>query len=179
MFSVTLIDAGVAIFCASLCAWCFQLNRRAYAPGSQARGYILENQVTHARFLPEESSHAFTYPTIAFLMSLNALEHHELDLWKGWLFGYGGRWGRLTGVRTNPYLADVVNSVGVPLTIREKLNELLMERDYIGPRNKTLLDDSWMLTMPNYLGFEGINPLTVYFCYKTGATALWLVILEV
>ncbi|KAG6868773.1 hypothetical protein C0993_010700 [Termitomyces sp. T159_Od127] len=154
------------------------MNRRQ-ASGTQTRGYILENQVTHARLLPVESSHAFTYPTIAFLMSLDALEHHKLDLWKGWLFGYGGLWGRVTGVRTNPYLADVVNSVGVRQTIREKLDQLLMERGYIGPNRHSLLNDAWMLTMPNYLGFEGINPLTVYFCYKAGETALWLVVLEV
>ncbi|KAK7446978.1 hypothetical protein VKT23_014191 [Stygiomarasmius scandens] len=35
-----------------------------------------------------------------------------------------------------------------------------------------------MMTMPSYLGFEGINPLTVYFCYKPGGV-LWLVVLEV
>ncbi|KAG5342699.1 hypothetical protein C0989_010667 [Termitomyces sp. Mn162] len=112
-------------------------------------------------------------------MSLNALENHKLDVWKGWLFGYGGRWGRLTGVRANPYLADPAKGNGGSKSIREKLVELLIERGYIGRNIEPLLDDAWMLTMPNYLGFEGINPLTVYFCYKVAVTALWLVVLEV
>lgn len=44
----------------------------------------------------------------------------------------------------------------------------------------TLLDDAWMLTMPSYCGFEGINPLTVYFCYsRTRGDKLYAVVLEV
>ncbi|KAG5735115.1 hypothetical protein E4T56_gene20449 [Termitomyces sp. T112] len=173
-------NVGVATFCVFLSAWCIQLNKYGCALiDTQVRGYILENRVTHARLLPAEASHAFTYPTIAFLMSLNALENHKLDVWKGWLFGYGGRWGRLTGVRANPYLADPAKGNGGSKSIREKLVELLIERGYIGRNIEPLLDDAWMLTMPNYLGFEGINPLTVYFCYKVAVTALWLVVLEV
>ena len=40
------------------------------------------------------------------------------------------------------------------------------------------LEDSWMLTMPSFLGFEGINPLTVHFCYRVGGV-FWVVVLEV
>ncbi|CAE6503323.1 unnamed protein product [Rhizoctonia solani] len=35
------------------------------------------------------------------------------------------------------------------------------------------------MTMPSFMGFEGINPLTVYFCYEEGETAVWGLILEV
>lgn len=41
----------------------------------------------------------------------------------------------------------------------------------------------WMVTMPSYLGFVGVNPLSVYFCYKdrdeAGSTGLLCVVLEV
>ncbi|KAG6909169.1 hypothetical protein DXG01_001796 [Tephrocybe rancida] len=173
-----LLDAGVALVCLSLSAWCYcSANRRGHKPYSLARGYILENQVTHARLIPVEASHAFTYPTLAFFVSVDALEGHELDLWGGWVFGYGGRWGRLTGLRSNPYFADIAQGGGPPKTIREKLEDLLTERGYLRTSRKTRVVDSWMLTMPNYVGFEGINPLTVYFCYQ--AEGLWLVILEI
>ncbi|KAG8730841.1 hypothetical protein FRC10_002319 [Ceratobasidium sp. 414] len=33
--------------------------------------------------------------------------------------------------------------------------------------------------MPSFLGFEGINPLTVYFCYEEGQDHVWGVVLEV
>ncbi|KAJ7702959.1 hypothetical protein B0H14DRAFT_745565 [Mycena olivaceomarginata] len=35
-----------------------------------------------------------------------------------------------------------------------------------------------MMTMPSLLGFEGINPLTVYFCYRPGGQ-IFLAVLEV
>ncbi len=64
-------------------------------------GYLLHNEVTHARLLPVDSAHAFTYPTIAFLVSLDELERRQLDLGRGWVFGYGGRWGEAYGVAGN------------------------------------------------------------------------------
>ncbi|KAJ7353291.1 hypothetical protein DFH08DRAFT_774239, partial [Mycena albidolilacea] len=132
---------------------------------SYPRGYILENQVTHARFFP--TGHAFTYPTVSLLVSLNALESHGLDLGCGWIFGYGGRWARLVGLRPAPYLTENGGS------IRQRLEKVLVDRGFGGE-----LEDAWMMTMPSLLGFEGINPLTVYFCYRPGGQ-FFLAVLEV
>ncbi|KAF7297254.1 hypothetical protein MIND_00958500 [Mycena indigotica] len=129
-------------------------------------GYVLENSVTHARLLPVDCQHAFTYPTYCLLTSLNALENHSLDLAKGWIFGYGGRWGRLFGLRPHPYLSPGKGS------IKQKLLYILKERGFEG------IEDAWMMTMPNLLGFEGINPLTVYFCYDVNDELL-VTVLEV
>ncbi|KAF7373585.1 hypothetical protein MSAN_00568900 [Mycena sanguinolenta] len=134
---------------------------------SYPRGYILENQVVHARLLPVGSDHAFTYPTLSLLVSLNALESHSLDLGHGWIFGYGGRWARLIGLRPAPYLTENGGS------IRRRLEKVLLDRGFGGS-----LEDAWMMTMPSFLGFEGINPLTVYFCYRPGGQ-LFLAVLEV
>ncbi len=132
-------------------------------------GYVLKNQVTHARLLPTLSKHTFSYPTVSLLVSLNALESGKLDLGHGLVFRYGGLWGRLTGLRAEPYLSPQVGTE----SIRDKLNALLASHEY----GEDMLDDAWMMTMPSYLGFEGINPLTVYFCYKAGV--FWLTVLEV
>ncbi|KAJ6457158.1 hypothetical protein C8R47DRAFT_172679 [Mycena vitilis] len=122
------------------------------------RGYILENSVTHTRLFPVGSTHVFTYPTLSLLLSLNALEDHSLDLGRGWIFGYGGRWARLIGLRPAPYLTDNGG------TIRQRLEKVLLDRGFGAD-----LEDAWMMTMPSLkLGFEGINPLTVYFCYRPG-----------
>ncbi|KAJ7080010.1 hypothetical protein B0H15DRAFT_492879 [Mycena belliarum] len=131
------------------------------------RGYVLENQVTHARLLPLASKHAFTYPTLALLLSLNALEDHSLDLSRGWVFGYGGRWGRLSGLRADPYLCPTDGS------LRQRLEKVILDRGFTDR-----LGDAWIMTMPSLLGFEGINPLTVYFCYSPEG-ALFLTVLEV
>ncbi|KAF7321038.1 hypothetical protein HMN09_00191000 [Mycena chlorophos] len=139
---------------------------RPPAMSCSSQAYVLENTVTHARLLPTASKHAFTYPTFCFLVSVNALERHSLDLGRGWVFGYGGRWLRLFGLRTDPYLVPGKRS------IREKLVGVLTERGVLG------LEDAWMMTMPSLLGFEGINPLTVYFCYNA-AGELFVSVLEV
>lgn len=138
--------------------------------GKTPAGYILENRVVHARLLPVQSAHAFTYPTLSLLVSLNALESHSLDLGRGWVFGYGGLWFRLTGLRADPYLT------GRDGSIRARLDTVLLERGLIHSREE--LADAWMMTMPSLLGIEGINPLTVYFCYRPCGT-FWLTVLEV
>ncbi|KAJ8508972.1 hypothetical protein ONZ45_g8795 [Pleurotus djamor] len=139
--------------------------------GKDPKGYVLRNTVTHARLLPKESTHSFVYPTISLLMSLNALERGELNIGRGWVFGYGGVAWRLTGIRSNPYFAAAKSAQ----TIREKLLEVLDAR-YPGVSER--LEDAWMLTMPSLLGFEGINPLTVYFCYGPNRE-FWLCVLEI
>ncbi|KAL5525136.1 hypothetical protein ACEPAF_9005 [Sanghuangporus sanghuang] len=151
--------------------------------------YILENIVFHARHLPISSKHAFTYPTLALLLRLSALESRDLDLCAGRLFGYSpagspAPWARVMGVRPEAYLHDPNSYFEGSVkgkSVREKLAEVLM-RFQVDPRE---MEDVWMLTMPRYLGVEGINPLTVYYCYKKmrrdagGELALWVVVLEV
>lgn len=161
----------VSLIALSICSTIALLSLKTGNATSQKRpqAYILENQVTHARFLPAASKHVFTYPTLSLLVSLRALEDHSLDLWRGWIFDYGGLWGRLLAIRPDPYL---MTGGG---TILSKLNDVLRQRFYLADGNS--LDDAWMMTMPSILGFEGINPLTVYFCYK--ADMFWLTVLEV
>ncbi|KAI0354321.1 hypothetical protein OH77DRAFT_1405638 [Trametes cingulata] len=152
--------------------------------------YILENTVTHARLLPTPSTHAFTYPTLAFLLSLNALEAHALDLGRGWLFSYGSTAWRLTGLRSGAYLLPDSYRAPSPLSpssdapasknvksIKTKLADvLILQRvDETRVREWAATGDAWMLTMPSYLGYEGINPLTVYFCYAQDGTLEWVV----
>ncbi|KAJ7607379.1 hypothetical protein FB45DRAFT_1067930 [Roridomyces roridus] len=106
----------------------------------------------------------------SLLVSLNALESHSLDLgWHGWhIRATAGRWGRLVGLRPKPYLTDTPEG-----SIRERLEKVLRDRGFGGQ-----LEDAWMMTMPSLLGFEGINPLTVYFCYRPGGR-FFLTVLEV
>ena len=136
--------------------------------------FIVQNQVTHARILPEDAAHGFTYPAMFFLVSLNALESYNLDRMGGWLFGYDGVSLRVTGLRSSAYVyADESSS----LSIKDKLRKLLVGRGI--SLEDGMLEDAWMLTMPSYLGYEGINPLTVYFCYQKDAHKPWAIVLEV
>ncbi|KAI4524567.1 hypothetical protein K525DRAFT_235538 [Schizophyllum commune Loenen D] len=148
-------------------------HSRTRTPEAAPRGYVLFNSVTHARLLPVESSHSFTYPTISLFVSLIALEAHELDLGPaGLLFAYGRRFGTLLGLRSKPYLCEGDRR------IRDKLDALLRERRILKDGGNAI-EDVWMMTMPSFMGFEGINPLTVYFVYAQGSGTLWLVVLEI
>lgn len=136
------------------------------------RAYVLKNQVVHIRYLPTPSKHAFVYPTSSLLLSLNDLEQGELDLTGGWVFGFGSIRDRLAGLRASGYLQNTGTS---GKSIREKLVALLDQRGF----NGALFHNAWILTIPALFGIEVINPLTVYFCYKSASSALWLVVLEV
>lgn len=167
---MALVVAFATLLCVSASSLLYKWPRKQdLAFHSQA--YILENQVTHARLLPAESTHSFTYPTISLLLSLNALESNSLDLAGGWIFGYGGKWGRLTGLRSKGYLTGQGET---SRTIKDKLIQVLADRGHDG----SLLEDAWIMTMPSLFGWEDINPLTVYLCYKPGGV-FWIAVLEV
>jgi DUF1365 family protein len=175
-----LSDLGITTLCLGSSAYLYLLHhRRAHSLSSSratlpSPGYVLTNSVTHARLIPAESKHAFTYPTLSLLVSLSALESRALNRgWWGWVFGYPGLW-RVCGLRPEAYLVDHSGSSSIPgpLTIREKLVDLLKP-------SGVQLGEVWMMTMPSFLGFEGINPLTVYFCYEEGRDDAWGVVLEV
>ncbi|CAE6456342.1 unnamed protein product [Rhizoctonia solani] len=168
-------DLGVASLCLTSSAYLYllrhQRNNSLVSTESPSAGYILTNQVVHARLLPAKSKHAFSYQTMSLLLSVSALEKKALNCgWRGVIFGYPGIWGRMTGLRPQTYLED--SGVTILATIRQKLVELLR------PSNINL-GEVWMMTMPSFMGFEGINPLTVYFCYEEGKTAVWGIVLEV
>ncbi|KAF8681233.1 hypothetical protein RHS04_03716 [Rhizoctonia solani] len=174
---MTLWDIGVASFCLTSSAYLYllrhQQNSSLVSTGLPSTAYILTNQVIHARLLPLESKHAFSYQTMSLLLSLSALESQALNCgWWGVIFGYPGIWGRMTGIRPQAYLKDQIGPGAFSPSIREKLADLLR-------KSNMKLGEVWMMTMPSFMGFEGINPLTVYFCYEEGKTNLWGVVLEV
>jgi DUF1365 family protein len=97
-----------------------------------------------------------------------------LSLLNGFLFSYGGTYGRILGLRSASYLFD---DGGKVLSIRTKLIKAL--DDFGVEKAEEQLDDAWILTMPSYCGFEGLNPLIIYFCYRRDDRRLWIVVLEV
>lgn len=127
-------------------------------------GYVLTNKVTHVRLLPAHSKHAFTYPTLALLVSLDVLERSALDLpiWPlGYAFRFGSLWA-LVGLRSDGYLA---HKEAKRTSIRTKLDRVSLDSGAITAPSD--IRDVWMMTMPAICAFEGINPLTVYYCYRS------------
>jgi DUF1365 family protein len=173
-----LVDAAVAALCLSSSCLLYytRTDNKRKRDKTAGRAYILRNQVTHSRLIPAEAHHVFTYPTLSFLLSLDALEKRELDLGKGWIFGYGGTFGRLTGLRSEPFVTHQAGRSISGLSIREKLDRVLAAHTPLVQDPQ--FEDAWMMTMPSLMGYEGINPLTVYFLYKPNGR-FWCVILEI
>ncbi|EAU87613.2 hypothetical protein CC1G_09710 [Coprinopsis cinerea okayama7 len=132
------------------------------------QGHILHTSVTHARLLPTPSKHAFTYPALFLLVSVKALEGGRLDCGAGFSFSNTTtrRWPSILGISPNGYLT---NTGKERTTILQRVDGLLRGRRYLAsdlrPPGDEQVHDAWMLTMPSLLGWEGINPLTVYFVY--------------
>jgi DUF1365 family protein len=114
------------------------------------------------------------YPILSLFFPLSALESGHLSLLNGFLFSFGGVHTRILGLRSAGYLYD---DGGRDPSIRTKLVKVL--QNFGVERAEEEMDDAWMLTMPSYCGFEGTNPLTVYFCYRKDCSTLWIVVLEV
>lgn len=124
-------------------------------PPASVRAHLYRAHTAHARFLPTEAKHIFSYPVLFFGIDLKELEDGKLDM--GRLFGYIPSGWRLTALRPDGYL-DATPGKG----LREKLWAHL-DRHGVG---RELARTIYTVTMPAYLGMEGINPLTVHFCYS-------------
>lgn len=131
---------------------------------------VIPSYTTHARLLPAPSKHAFSYPLLYLGVDVDSLETGRLDL-PGRLLRYGGSpRTKLLGLRSDGYLK--AGSDG----LRRKLEALLS-------KHKVKAQDVgriWLVTMPSYFGYEGINPLSVWYVYRFGnKSGLLAVVLEV
>ena len=132
------------------------------------RSIIIPAYTSHARHLPRPSKHAFSYPLLYLGVDVDALESGELEL-PGRLLGYGGRpWTKCLGIRSDGYLRPGLES------LRQKAERLLKEQG-VGDADTSHI---WLVTMPSFMGFEGINPLSVWYVYSD-KLELTCVILEV
>jgi DUF1365 family protein len=173
---LTLLDGVVSLSCLGLSYLLYTSSRTPIPQKSSEipRAFVFHSTTSHARFLPADARHAFTYPVLSLFLPLSALESGRLSLLNGFLFSFGSIYGGLLGIRSAGYLYD---DGGREPSIRKKLVNVL--QDFGVEQAEEQMDDAWILTMPSYFGFEGINPLTVYFCYRKGNPRLWVVILEV
>lgn len=129
---------------------------------------VIPAYTSHARHLPKPSRHAFSYPLLYIGVDIDSLESGLLDL-PARLLTYGGRpWTKVLGLRSNGYLQAGHEG------LRSKVEQLLEDHGV----TKNEISKVWLVTMPSFLGFEGINPLSVWYIYNT-KRELRCIILEV
>ena len=147
-------------------------------PSNPIHAHLFHARTAHARFLPIQAKHIFSYPVLFYGVDLDRLQDHTTDL--GRLFGYRSSkkaaW-RITALSPTAYLdADSPREGGK--SIKAKLVDYL-EKKGVG---REFAKRVYTVTMPAYLGFEGINPLTVHYCYseqEEERRRLEIVVLEV
>ncbi|KIM24560.1 hypothetical protein M408DRAFT_27027 [Serendipita vermifera MAFF 305830] len=180
---LTILDGLVTIIASSLTYYLYLQSRPSSRDESiskaspPSKGFIVINTVSHARHLPKPSTHAFVYPTLTLFLNVEALTKGRLNLVgsrHGLLFGTGKRpWTRVMNIRPAAYLIDDCD---------EQRDLARRFHDFVKQRGLDMkegdLDDLWLLTSPSYFGFEGINPLSTWFCYDK-TRSLTLVLLEV
>lgn len=155
--------------------------------------------------LPKDSTHVFKYPTLYFTFSLSALESGSCDLgWNGRLFRWNGSSSGASGNKSKKAItalqaSDYLSLSHSPSSDNQpsqpswsaKLQAELHHRGYLSEVQDLQRDfETWVVTMPSFLGLHGINPLTVYFVYRRDSEGirdrgrdrkkrLWLCLLEV
>lgn len=144
-----------------------KLSKRPLDP-SALPSALLHTYTSHARFLPKPARHAFSYPLLYLGVDIDALEAAQLDL-PGRVITYGGRPAtKFLGLRSDNYLE--AGQAGLRAKVEMLLKQYEIASEEIGR--------VWLVTMPSFLGFEGINPLSVWYIYSQDKQ-LCCVILEV
>lgn len=137
-------------------------------PSDALHSIVIPAYTSHARHLPKPSRHTFSYPLLYVGVDIDSLQVGILDLPRR-LFGYGGRpWTKVLGLRSDGYLQAGREH------LRVKVERLLADHGV----TKDEIVKVWLVTMPSFLGFEGINPLSVWYIYNENRE-LRCVILEV
>jgi len=145
-----ILIAGISLFYISN-----RLRRPPIQPNPDALPSVLvPAYTTHSRSLPTPSRHSFSYPLLYVAIDIDSLETGSLDRT---LFKYGSGL-KVLGLRSGAYLEG-------SSSLREKIDKLCGR-----------FQNVWLVTMPSFLGFEGINPLSVWYCYND---KLECVVLEV
>ena len=109
---LTILDGLVTILASSLTCYLYFQSRipsKDKSSKTQSQGFLIINTVSHARYLPEPSSHAFVYPTLTIFVNLHELTSGRLNLGlgHGLVFGVGKRpWSRIANIRPATYLLD-------------------------------------------------------------------------
>ena len=91
------------------------------------------------------------------------------------LFSFSPKFWAVTSLDPAAYFQDAPTLSGSSLS--DKLDILLRERGLAAVADR--IGETWMMTMPGYIGFGATNPLTVYFSYDKETSELVLLVLEV
>ncbi|KAH9821516.1 hypothetical protein DFH28DRAFT_522934 [Melampsora americana] len=167
--SIHYLDIILPPFLLSLSIILYDLSNHSSKPIHSNRSHLFYNQTHHARFLPSSSKHQFNYTLLQFGLDLDQLESDQLNLpFK--LFKFITSTSKLsnwfltflpiTSIHPKDYLhPSSISSQSIKSSLLQELN------DHHQIDVKKRIGSVYLITMPSYLGYEAMNPLSVYFCY--------------
>ncbi|WWD15608.1 hypothetical protein CI109_100030 [Kwoniella shandongensis] len=180
--AVSLLTAGLGIGLTLLLHYRSYVKPPLSSSSNTTDGFLpsffIPAVTSHGRYLPLTARNSFSYSVLYVGVDIDALESGRLNL-PFRVFAYSGHpITKILGLRSNNYLGkgDGRDS------LREKL-EAFLERSECGIQTHEIRR-VWMVTSPSFVGWEGPNPLTTWYCYGktkdgTGRGPLKCVILEV
>ncbi|PLW47810.1 hypothetical protein PCASD_04300 [Puccinia coronata f. sp. avenae] len=183
--SITLLDLILPpiLICLSIAIFDIQYYNKKLNKLVLLNSHLFNNQTQHARFIPKK--HQFNYSLIQFGVHLDHLEQHELDI--PHLFRYlnnnnnnNNNKQHQNTYHLNPF-TWLLNTLHIfeikpqsyfksssstpPHSIKASLFNQLETLFHI-PNPDHHIGKVYLISMPTYLGFTSINPLSIYFCYE-------------
>lgn len=179
--SISFIDIILPPLLLSLSIFLYDLSHQSNSNQSHSnRSHLFYNQTYHARFLPHSSQHQFNYTLLQFGLDLDQLESNQLNLpYK--LFRFIKSTSKLSNwflsflpitlIHPKDYLYQLSPQSDpqqeaklAPQSIKAALLNELRDHHQIDVERK--IGSVYLITMPSYLGYEAMNPLSIYFCYS-------------
>ncbi|OAV87800.1 hypothetical protein PTTG_09664 [Puccinia triticina 1-1 BBBD Race 1] len=158
----------------------FDIQSKKLTRKASSNSHLFINQTLHARFLPSSSAHQFKYSLIQFGLDLDHLESAQLDIPHLFRFAKPANSPPLaTRLRQFFDLSNWLKCIQIfsispssyfkntnqTHSIKQSLfNQLEATFGIDDPHEK--IGKVYLLSMPTYLGFTSINPLSIYFCYQ-------------
>ncbi|EFP74687.2 uncharacterized protein PGTG_00643 [Puccinia graminis f. sp. tritici CRL 75-36-700-3] len=181
--SIHLTDLILPPLLIGLALMIFDIQSRKITKKTSSNSHLFINQTHHARFLPSSSTHQFKYSLIQFGLDLDHLEAAQLDI--PHLFRFSkpkndqlasrfrllfdpSSWLNLIqifSISPSSYFKNTPsNNTHQAQSIKLALFNQLETQFDLDPHQE--IGKVYLLSMPTYLGFTSINPLSIYFCYQ-------------
>ncbi|KAI9601221.1 hypothetical protein H4Q26_001030 [Puccinia striiformis f. sp. tritici PST-130] len=180
--SINLIDIILPPLLIGLALVIFDIQAaKTLSPKTQKNSHLFVNKTVHARFLPSPSNHRFKYDIVQFGVDLDHLESHLLDIPHLFRFHNGthdhhhqtscqilvpSTWINLIQIFSiSPSSYFKTKTESIKQALFDQLETQFMIEDVDSKIGKV-----YLLSMPTYLGYTTINPLSIYFCYQKSDT---------
>ncbi|KAK8870102.1 hypothetical protein IAR55_000672 [Kwoniella newhampshirensis] len=154
---LALLSVGLGIGLSFIVHYRFGVNHPPPTPTLPS--FFIPAVTSHGRHLPLTAKNTFSFSVLYVGVDIDTLESGQLNL-PFRVFAYSGHPAtKILGLRSNKYLGKGEGREG----FRARLNKFLITSgSRIRPED---IGKVWLVTSPSFVGYEGPNPLSTWYCY--------------